>query len=272
MSTFYYSLIKCMPDIKRQETINIGVIIFRKEGLDVQMIKSHNKLQLFATDATTDALTDIEERYTFFSQGADSPQDKHSALSLFNDQLIKLGKLSFFMAKDERDYQKNLNYLMKTLVEPLKSAKNNQKTYFVTKLKNEFEKLNLLGNSDEDITKHKVIANFMLDEAANIKAEFMLKNGAYHLTETVDFNTQQGLSEKRRQTTDKLWTYSHAQSVLESEVKKYFVYSADKINEERNQGLIDLAERGNAEIYNWESKADQIKYIDTIQKYAHMNH
>lgn len=271
MSTYYYSLIKCTPDMKRQETINIGVVVFHNARLDVRLLQSASKLQLFATDAINDALNDIEERYNFFSKHADTPEEKHSALSMFNDGMIRLGGLGFFMATTNTAYESVLRRLLTTLVEPQKIGKSTHKPQFSTKLKTEFEKLNLLGNSDEDIAKHKVIANFMLDETADIKAEFMLKNGVYHLTETVDFNTQQSLPDKRRQTTDKLWTYSHAEKVLKDSVERYFVYSASVKNESRARPLIDLVIGNNTHIFNWESMDDRKQYIDTIQKHATFN-
>ncbi|WP_421854601.1 DUF3037 domain-containing protein [Marinomonas sp.] len=271
MNTFHYSLLKCTADSKRQETVNIGIIVFKGKELDIRLLENSTKLQWFVNGIVEDCLSDITERYEFFTSHTETVEDKHKTIKSFGGP-ITIGGLGYFMAKSEKSYSQKINQLMMMLVEPPRTQRQTHRSMLATNIKKCFADKNLLGNKQDDILKHKVVPNYTLDEAADIKAEFMLKNGVYHLTETVDFNTQQSLPEKRRQTTDKLWTYAHAEKVLDNDVKRYFVYSANTVNESRNQGLIDLVVRDDAEIYNWESLDDQKKYIDIIEKYAHMSH
>ena len=55
MIWFDYSLLKYLPDPKRGEVINIGLIVFRNSGVDVRLLKNTTKVRVF------DGVTSINE-------------------------------------------------------------------------------------------------------------------------------------------------------------------------------------------------------------------
>lgn len=270
MNTYYYSLIKCTTDAKRQETVNVGIVVFKGQEFDVRLLENSTKMHWFVDENIEDSLSDLAERYSFFTSHAETAQEKHEIIRSFRGP-VGLGGLGFFSAKSEREYSQCVSRLMSMLVEPPKQPRSVNKHHFSTVLKDYFESKNLLGKKEQDILKHKVVPNFMIDRALDIKGEFMLKNGIYHLTETLDFNAHKGLAEKRKQTAYKLLTFDRADKVfgdLGSEVARYFVYSANAQNEANAKALLDLMEDNNASMFNWESASDQETYTNLIMTHA----
>lgn len=270
MNTFYYSLIKCTADAKRQETVNVGIVVFKGKEFDVRILENSTKLHWFVDENIENSLSDLAERYSFFTSHAETVQEKHEIIRSFRGP-VGLGGLGFFTANTNRDYNQCVNRLMLTLVEPPKASRLHHRHQFSTTLREYFASRNLLGEKESDILRHKVVPNYMIDPALDIKAEFMLKNGIYHLTETLDFNVHRGLSEKRKQTAYKLLTFDRADKVfntLGEDIARYFVYSADRANEANATALLDLMEDNNVRLFNWESAADQKTYTEMMIQLA----
>ncbi len=62
-----------------------------------------------------------------------------------------------------------------------------QRPRLQTRLRQHFDTMGILGRSPDDLADHKVVRNYPVSLQHGLTAEFALKNGAMHITETIDF-------------------------------------------------------------------------------------
>ena len=67
MIKYNYSLIKYMASASRQEVINVGIVIFRKQGIDVRILESSAKVRLIDGASEQDDLNDLKNNMKNFA-------------------------------------------------------------------------------------------------------------------------------------------------------------------------------------------------------------
>ncbi|MBZ7756557.1 DUF3037 domain-containing protein, partial [Raoultella ornithinolytica] len=63
MKTFKYSLIRVTPNLEKGETINVGLIVYRENEIDVRMINSVSKLRAIDKNLSLDYLDDLTSSF-----------------------------------------------------------------------------------------------------------------------------------------------------------------------------------------------------------------
>jgi hypothetical protein len=187
---FEYAVLRATPDALRGETLNIGLVVFHPQSIDVRLAPSLRKL--LTVDSTVD-LNDILELPESLKQWAtrfDSVEQKFEAIR--NYGIVSLSARGRFVVTPSVTYDDHVTRLMLTLVVPkqregVTAAPTNRIT---TRLKEMFEKQEILGRNIDDLKRHLVVPNFPIDRNENLYAEFALKNGSLWVTETTDFRAK----------------------------------------------------------------------------------
>lgn len=260
MNKFNFSIIKMISDPVRAESINVGVIIETEHGLDIHLLKTEQKLKAvsesFNLNLIEDFTSEIEWLYNL-------TPDMKSLSKICKSGSIQISEPGMFILRENVSYDKKVDQLMKEYVQPyFSSERSKQNKRIITELKQEFSRAGILGKNHDDLWNHRVVYNFPIAEEEGIYAELLLKNGAYHLTETLDLRGD-STKQKMGDSALKAITISKAKKVFVGKVSSFVVYAANTISEER-AGLrqLNLIEGYADNVFNLLSEQDMASYFD----------
>lgn len=264
MKSFDYAVIRYMPNPIRGEIINIGLVIFT-ESIDIRLLKSASKLRMFDNSSSQKAILDVKESleslYSFTSNF-----DDFSKMLLNFPGGVKLSSKATFSVDHISQYEAKIVGLFETLVKPYSTRETTIKhnTRLITNLKRRFSSIELLAQDPSELSEHKIVSNYMLNESNGLTADFLLKNGKFHLTEVIDYDVSD-TNAKFKETTMKLMTFAEGEKALDGDVASYFVYSASAQKEREVIQQINLAESYSTKMFNIASKDDEALYFQIIE-------
>ncbi|WP_043309312.1 DUF3037 domain-containing protein [Pseudomonas sp. ML96] len=270
MITFKYSIIKYMPDPRRGEIVNVGLVVFKHDQLDVHVLNASAKLRML--DGTS-SVEDIESLKNALHEIGAISSDIETARSV-----LKSFKLASFLSDegtftidDSNQYEQRVRSLFNMLVKPYAAKEKGIKTHrILTHLKDKFESLNLLAKSTDELSLHKVVYNYPLNEKSGFHADFLLKNGRFHITEAIDFNVND-LNAKFKETSLKMMTFMEGRKALGEDTGSFFVYTARKTVEKDITSHLNLASDYSDQIFNLDCPKENARYFDTICSLAGQN-
>ena len=259
---YKYSIIRYQPNIERQEVINIGTVIFSALSPFINVLKSLHKV--FALDPNYSApkiLHDIEQMQAALNMLWESGMSPDKIVELFTKGQagLTITPLGYIESEGKSVADVSL-YLQKNLVTP--PAKKRQKTSGYGRLNTElraiFRRAKILGKDANDIRHHKVVPHFPIDEDVGLYAEFALRNGKLHITETIDFRSKDKAS-KKREAEAKTLLLLQAKEIVGSDLKRYVVVSGV---DHQVQSSLNLLERHADEFIVRENTDDWSRFIN----------
>lgn len=271
MITYDYSLIRYMPNPKRGEIVNIGLIIFGKDGMEFRVLNGAAKLRLLDGASSLSDLTEFE----YVLEQAKSICRTQAAtlefLAMFKNA-FKISTKATFSIDHESQYESQINRLFNELVKPFSTREGVKKSSRIqTLIKHKFEAMNLLAKSAEELSFHKVVQNYNFSGKSGFTADFLLKNGKFHISEVIDYNVND-LSAKFKETTLKVMTFMEGKKHLGQDSGCYFVYSASSAREKEIQSHLNLAEDYSSSIFNIASKQEEKAYLNLMARLAGADH
>jgi Protein of unknown function (DUF3037) len=270
METIYkYAIMRASPDARRGEVVNIGVVVFHAQTVDVLFPPSFHKLLALDGTLNLDEITQLPDTIKLWASRFDSVQQKHNAINKFG--IISLSELGQFRVDDSLSYARQTQRLMQTFViaRPRVSTvtANNRIT---TDLRTIFIKKSILGFEQEDIKRHLVVQRYPIDEGENLYSDFAFKNGVYWFTETVDFRA------RTKGPIDQFRAASFAAVKLDKAKKKHrkaktFVVYAQNQELSAPSALTLLGDYAD-EVINIDNKHEISRYTNSILNVAGSNH
>lgn len=267
MITYDYSLIRYMPSQKRGEVVNIGIIVFNRSSIDLRILSGAAKLRLLDGASSIDDISEFEFILDEAKKICKTSDEIINFLGMFKSA-FKLSAKAKFSIDHEGQYESQLTRLFNDLVKPFSTRDAIKKTSRIqTLMKHKFEALNLLAKSAEELSYHKVVQNYNFSDKSGFSADFLLKNGKFHISEVIDYNVND-LSAKFKETTLKVMTFMEGKKHLGQDSGCYFVYSASGSIEKEIQPHLNLAEDYSSSIFNIASKQEEKTYFDLMSKLA----
>jgi len=263
MNWFEYAIIKYRPDSKRGEVINIGLIVFRNSGVDIRLLKTSSKLRIVDGYSLSSDLFELKESLIRFCSYAQGAEDQAQLINNFGYGLF-LSTLAAFSIEGTHQYETTVTRLFEQLVKPKSIREPIQKfSRFHTYLKKEFRKMELLAQQPEDIDNHKIVPNYSLNTGSGLSADFMLKNGRYHMSEAIDFNVMD-INPKFKEMSMKVMTFLEGKRTLDESMGCYLIYSATSKKESEVTAHLNLASDYSDRIFNFASKDDKASYYQML--------
>lgn len=264
-----YCLIQFTPDHKRNETINIGLAVFMPDSTTVSMCESIRKIRAVNGALSTNDLKNIESMLTkIFSRSASAHEcfeDRFELLKIILPKSYQLSTLGYFSAENKDEANLKISKLMEELVIPPKPIITRERgTRIITNLRNIFKQHDLFSDTVDDIFNHRIVEKFPISERSSLRADFALKNGVYHITETIDLGARDA-SMKFKEAGLKSFVMAKAKLELGKETKCYAVYSASAADEKDKSEAIDLLSEGSDYIFNLNSQKDKMEYIQKME-------
>jgi hypothetical protein len=267
MSVAEYSLLLINPAIERLDTVVVGAL-FRREGRwDVRVAASVAKMQAINPSFPQSKLLHTsqlaEELVSTYGEIARLREYLESArLGVTVDRFV--GRFTY---ESEAEYQHQVRAVLSESVNPPTFAQSNaapvsrRRNVVRRNLRQHFKARGLWSRRDHDIAQHKVVESFPVSEDHGIFAEFALRNGAMHITETIDFEMQ-SLKDKRLSAQAKAFVLTESQRVFGDDTQRYVVTAGGDRDDARLSVhlLRDFATR----MFALESHDDMREYVDLI--------
>jgi len=264
MFWFDYALIRYMPNPKRGEIINLGLVIFNERGTDIRMLESSTKMRLIGSQID---LIELQNSMQNMSLIADTLEGKYKLLSSFNGAVF-LSDKGRFSLDDLGQYEAIVSRLFIDLVKPISIHNEVRHSRLTTQLRDKFSTLNMLAKDASELSRHKIVPNYPIKDTG-LSADFLLKNGIFHLSEVVDFNVNDTQS-KLRETALKIMTFATSKEELGEPVACYFVYSASSEKDKFITNHLNMAEKHSDKLFNLSSKDEEKSYFRLISEFAGM--
>lgn len=189
-TTYHYVVLRLATDDLRGEIINVGAVLFHgDERPRVVVMATLNKLR--AIDATWDSarLSKWTIKVNKLLESARTAQQAVQTLSAFG--FCDSQAVGMFTAESDAELAREIAEIKTTYVAnrtATEKPKREKRTRLQTALRQQFEKMQIMGHEVDDITNHLVVANVPVPSHAELKSDFVYKNGVYRVTQTIDYN------------------------------------------------------------------------------------
>lgn len=259
MITYQYSIIRVTPNPVRAETINVGFVVMKPSGPDVRVIENSSKIKVISNSFNMNSV----EKLRLQLEKILSNRISLEQASNFFQGSITLSSIGTFSASNDKEYNIAIEAINKNYITPERSKRKTEVSQkrIITELKDKFESAGIMGKSAIDIYNHKVVQDYPLSESEGLYAELLLKNGMYHLTETLDLRTS-GMKQKIGESAVKAITINTAKSLWKKEVNTFVVYAANPIQERQHTQQINLVAAYADNMFNLLSDHDMAAYFD----------
>jgi hypothetical protein len=258
----------------REERLNLAIAIFHETVLEVRPARRLDKLKALSAaldlEAVRDSVCRLSDLDSFNrSNGAVSIAERHCQLASFTS--FQLSPLGSFVAPDSEAYERRLEDLLKSLVEPEPApatTANKRPTKLLRALKKALRSERILAKKGEGLEAHRIVSNHRIDEG--LTADLLLKNGAFHVIETVDAVIDD--APLRRMIADvavSALVFERARMTFgENQTHSQLVYRASSNLENIIAPSLQAAEHQGAQLLNWESLDDQRKLLTHLASLA----
>lgn len=271
--SYKFAVIQLAPDPIRGERLNIGLAIFREANIEFRMTKKLDRVRAISGSLDIEMLHSLVGRLkaadtALLARGIKEIEQRYLAVSKIGP--LEMSNLGTFLADTPDDYERRVNSTLQMLVEPEpgRIKKLVKKSRLVSDLRKSLRRERVLASHGEGLESHRVVSNY--EVAEGLVADLVLKNGSYHVIETVDASGDEGAIRKT------IADIAVSALVLESARMKFqelntsakLVYSASSTLERVARPSLEAAEHQGTLLVNWESTDDRNKFIHAIASMA----
>lgn len=273
MAHFYdFAVIRLAPGDARDERLNIGALVFKQDGLDIRLTRRLEKVRAISAALDQRTLQDVIGQFSTIDQfaresGCQDGVSRHRMLSRIGIlSLSGLGKVDATPAL----YEERLESILRNLVEPEPQAKRirEKRSSLLTQVKKAFQQERVMARKGETLEDHRILPRFEVGEG--LVADLVLKNGVYHVVETVDVSRDDDSLRKA------IGEIGISSLTLESarlrfgkqQTKARLVYSASAYTERHAKAALDAAVSQGCELINWGSDKDRERFVSSLVQLA----
>lgn len=249
--------------------MNIGLVVFLAEKIDVYLTRKLDKARAISAGLSGDVLSSLADSIANIDSYSIAQGLKGTAERL--DKIARIGPFAtsqagVFVAETKVAYDQRIIDLMQNLVdpEPAPRARSTKKTKLYSDLKRKLREAHVLAKSNEGLESHRVVAGYEVDQG--LVADLILKNGAFHVIETVDASREEDAFRKAiADIAVSALVLERARMIFGSDkTKSKIVYFASGSLEKLMQPSLDAAEHQGAELINWASDRERSQFVRDV--------
>ena len=141
---YRYAVLQVTPDIRRGERVNVGIVVFKPDGLDIRISETRKIRAITAGswDAEIEAFTSTLT--TLDNSGLES-KDRIEAASVIENQ-FSLRKTGWFKAKDALSYEFSVNEITQTLILKPRPVRHSEGSSVSAEISRELRKADILAS------------------------------------------------------------------------------------------------------------------------------
>lgn len=253
--SYKFAILQAVPDPRRGERVNIGVAVFHADRLDLRFGELQ-KLRSLTGREWEKYVASYSIRAEQVSKLYGSDAERLAALAAL-ERVITPTSFGWLEASNADEYEARVKDIMGSFVAKAISDRKQREPRINTEIALDFRKYKILAKGAEDLLSHKVVRNLEFEKHKGLRADFVLKNGMYHVTATLDLRkTNVRIDEACL----KAVVLDKADDEFAGEKRLFGVYalvSTDAGNFKDHIGLLrDYAD----EVFNWMDVDERRKY------------
>ncbi len=271
--SFSYAIAKLAAHPARQECLNVGLIVFNEDRLDVRAGRSLEKVRAISAGLDTEAVRAAVLRLAELDKvvsvsGNLSYSERLTALQSLSP--LELGPMGSFKSSTTEIYEQVVAKILTQLVEPEPAAvkKIGRRSRLLSSLKVALKRHRVLARKGEDLSTHRVVPGWSFAEG--LTADLVLRNGSMHVIETVDAASDH--TSLRKVVSDiavSALVLEQARMVFGADsTSSKLVYHASAATESIAKPSLLAAQHQGAELINWASDEDRLRFVREISELA----
>ena len=272
MRTARYSLITMRPDIERIDVLCIGAAVLSNGEWTILTLTAPAKLRALNANFPMARLVAIAVNLESAFGECVSLQEARVVLSATGSSVQMHAFEGEFSFESDDEFASQIRLMMAESVEPISAPQSVQTrrvrvgAHIRTRVRRQFEQMGIMGHGVADIDDHKVVRNYPVSAQHGLVAEFALRNGVMHFTETVDFDVvEEGMRGKKFEAQAKCLVLRAAVDTFGATTACHIVVSgADTAVANRSVDLLSTV--GN--LYDLNNPADMASYFDAMSRAA----
>ena len=271
--SFKFAILRLAPKDVRREVLNVGIAVFHRERLEFHFSKGLDKIRAISRAVDTDDIVSLTNNMAVLYTSLIGQKDadpKTASATISNLGPLSLDDFGAFHAESSYLYQRRVTSLLQMYVdpEPASRKKTAKRSRILSDMKRTFKNERVLAKKHEDLSSHRIVSGLEIDEG--LTADLVLKNGALHVTETLDASSED--ISLRRVIADlgvsSLVLERAKMTFTEIDVKASLVYVATPAIERSLKPALDAAEHLNVQLVNWSSEKDRSQYMQGLVSLA----
>lgn len=272
--SYSYAIVRLAPNPIRDERLNVGIVVLGEDWIEPRAPKNLGKLAAISagldTDLVRSSLEQLRDIDSFARESGCS--DAKSRLSFLAQMTpFAFSEPALLHAPSSAAFEHELGKLMKLCVEPEPGAakdKPKRSSPLLATVKQSLKQERVLARKGEDLSAHRVVSGLALAEG--LSADLVLQNGAMHVIETVDAT---GDAPSLRKVISEIavsaLVLEQARIIFGQEkTKPQLIYQASASVEAAAQPSLNAVEHQGAQLINWASRDDRVKFLTCISALA----
>lgn len=247
--SFKYALLQAMPDSRRGEKVNIGLVAFAERGLDVRIFETRKLTPLTSRswDADIKAFSEVMEKI-------DDPslEDGERVARLRAvEGAFSLSQAGWFEAGSDAEFELAMADIAKSLVRRPKRSRRIDGSSVVSEISAVLRKANVLATRDDPLESGLVFRGYRIGDG--LEADFAQQNSQFHVAAVLDLRAN---NPQLAQAALKSVVLDQASEKFDN-VHKVGVYSAAKERLPELHSNLAILRPYADDIYNWEDDHDK---------------
>ena len=255
--TFNYAVLTAIPDPRRGERVNVGLVVFLAERVDIRFPEVR-KIRVLQNGNWEHYVADVQRAVDQSYARTNDAQSFVDTFSLIGG-VIRCSGLSWFSIDNVEQYEQRVNEILAALVQRARPESRPATTQLNTEIAATFRRVKLLAQPREGIDVPKVHRNFIVSTEDDLAADFGFRNGRTHVIATLEL---------RRDAVDKgraalkAITLDRARTAFPG-AHRIAVYAAPHGATQFRSHIHMLSEYAD-ETYNWADSREKTNYLNGI--------
>jgi hypothetical protein len=262
-NTYKYAILTAVPDPRRGERVNIGIVIFKGNELDVRFQQASSKLKALTGSTLDSRIQSASKRIKDF--GSNAPVEEILPHIGTVDPIISPTGVGIINVHNTADYERRVGEILAALIVPPRERRIESQSRINTEIAKAFQKAQALAKQHANINEKKIVRDYSIAPKEGLIADFALKNGKMHIASTLDLRKSNATL---AQAALKSIVLDKAEKVFGGNkgpgVHTIGVYAVASGMRPQFKQHIELFGDYADEIYNWEDGRQHRKFLQTM--------
>jgi hypothetical protein len=255
---FKYAVITAIPDPRRGERVNIGIIVFLSDQLDIRFSDLPKVTAIAGGGNWADYADRVAGR---LRKRFSTDNDPARLIKRASEPIIRFSEIGWFSISDETLYEARVSDILETLVKKPRPETRPKSSRINTEMAGEFRRANVLAGPRESLEDRKVVRDYYISKEEELRADFVVKNGAMHATATLDLRKR---AVHISHAALPALILDKAVKMFGSDTKRFGVYAAQQSTLPQFKAHLTILADYADNIYNWLDPDDRRAYTRII--------
>lgn len=255
--SFKYTILQASPDPRRGERVNVGIVVFMPTHMDVRFAELR-KLQALTGQKWERYAGDYKGRVSaLFEEGTSESVLLKRVAGL--EKIITPSEFGWLTFNDNEEYERRVGEILRTFVSKPGTPRLPIERRLNTEIAQEFKRAKILADKEDVAASHRVMRD--VDVGDELRADFVVKNGVYHVTATLDLRKA---SVEIAEAALKSIVLDRAKIALSPDARTIGVYALETVEAHGAHPHIHLLSNYADEMYNWSNHDEKTAYQHRI--------